>query len=154
MQFKMIEIGKRIKDYRESLGISQRELGEKLGVSNQIISKWERGDQKDIPLSNLNMIAKALKVDIRDIIGWEKPYKKPADWEDKEKICLLMTPVLRECRAYPELAFLHYIKGEDGEKVIVKFEDPTVECKPTFIDVDVTADSGIAMIKDIIRALG
>ncbi len=37
------EIGKRIRKYREELGLSQRQLAEKIGVSNGRVSNWEQG---------------------------------------------------------------------------------------------------------------
>ncbi len=40
----MCEIGKKIKELRTSHGITQWQLGEKIGVSEKVISKWENGD--------------------------------------------------------------------------------------------------------------
>ena len=40
-----IDAGK-IKEYRLRKGLSQRELGEILGVSDQAISKWEKGQSQ------------------------------------------------------------------------------------------------------------
>lgn len=37
------EIGARIRKYREDRGISQKELAEKLGISNSRVSNWEHG---------------------------------------------------------------------------------------------------------------
>ncbi len=37
------EIGGRIRKYREARGISQIQLAEKLGISNNRISNWEQG---------------------------------------------------------------------------------------------------------------
>lgn len=37
------EIGKRIRKYRVELGLSQRQLAEKIGVSNGRVSNWEQG---------------------------------------------------------------------------------------------------------------
>lgn len=37
------EIGARIRRYREDRGISQKELAEKLGISNSRVSNWEQG---------------------------------------------------------------------------------------------------------------
>ncbi|WP_443662715.1 helix-turn-helix transcriptional regulator [Dysosmobacter sp.] len=34
-------LGQRISAYRKTLGISQEELGARLGVSRQAVSKWE-----------------------------------------------------------------------------------------------------------------
>ena len=36
-------LGQRISQYRKALGISQEELGARLGVSRQAVSKWETG---------------------------------------------------------------------------------------------------------------
>lgn len=38
------EIGKRIRLIRERIGITQSELGEKLGIQSQHVSKYERGE--------------------------------------------------------------------------------------------------------------
>lgn len=40
---KRYEIGERIRTYREKNGLSQQQLGEKIGVSNNRISNWEQG---------------------------------------------------------------------------------------------------------------
>lgn len=37
------EIGTRIKKYRESRGMGQKELAQMLGVSNSRVSNWEQG---------------------------------------------------------------------------------------------------------------
>lgn len=73
--------------------------------------------------------------------------------EDKYRILKLFTPVLRETRAFPDLERIDYIKDEEGETARLVVEDPTGQCPPTFIDVDITADSGTAMLKDILKAV-
>lgn len=40
----MLLIGARIQEYRKKAGLSQEEFAEKVGVSRQAVSKWERGD--------------------------------------------------------------------------------------------------------------
>lgn len=37
------EIGARIRKYREDRGLSQKELAEKIGISNSRVSNWEQG---------------------------------------------------------------------------------------------------------------
>ena len=39
-----VKIGNYIKNLRKSEGLTQKELAEKLGISFQAVSKWERGD--------------------------------------------------------------------------------------------------------------
>ena len=38
------KIGRYIAGKRKSLGLTQRELAEKLNMSDKSVSKWERGD--------------------------------------------------------------------------------------------------------------
>ena len=39
-----LQFAERIRKFRISRGLSQKELGERLGVSNRAVSKWERGE--------------------------------------------------------------------------------------------------------------
>ena len=39
----LIKIGKYIASKRKSLGMTQKQLAEKLAISDKTISKWERG---------------------------------------------------------------------------------------------------------------
>ena len=39
-----MDIGNKIKLLRQKIGATQEQLGEKIGVSAQSISKWEKGD--------------------------------------------------------------------------------------------------------------
>ncbi|MCM1540270.1 MAG: helix-turn-helix domain-containing protein [Blautia sp.] len=60
-------IGDKIKKQRLKSGLSQKSLGEKLGVSQQNIAQYENG--KRIPkLGNLQKIATVLNVNINDLL--------------------------------------------------------------------------------------
>ncbi|WP_371297401.1 helix-turn-helix domain-containing protein [Ruminococcus sp.] len=39
----LIKIGKYIAGKRKSLGMTQKQLAEKIGMSDKFVSKWERG---------------------------------------------------------------------------------------------------------------
>ncbi|MGU3363142.1 helix-turn-helix domain-containing protein [Methylobacterium sp. M6A4_1b] len=56
-------IGNRIKSLRRSVGLSQANLGESLGVTFQQIQKYESGRSK-IAADKLQRIAQALNVDV------------------------------------------------------------------------------------------
>jgi len=66
-----MSIGKNIAKYRKALSLTQEELGERLGVTNQSVSKWElEVSMPDIML--LPKIATVLGVSLEDIYGIEK----------------------------------------------------------------------------------
>ena len=58
-----IEMGRRIRLRRVEIGLSQSELGEKLGVSFQQVQKYEKGVNR-VGASRLQQIAEALGVDV------------------------------------------------------------------------------------------
>ena len=62
------EIGKHIEELRKKKGLTQKELGEKLGLSNTAISKWECGC--NLPdISMLGPLSEVLGVDMMDLIN-------------------------------------------------------------------------------------
>lgn len=50
-------VGEKIKAERKALGLTQTELGEKLGVQKNAVSKWECGRVDDIPGSKIKAMA-------------------------------------------------------------------------------------------------
>ena len=60
-------LGQRISRYRKELHISQEELGARLGVSRQAVSKWESG-ASDPSTSNLLALAKLYGVSAEDLL--------------------------------------------------------------------------------------
>jgi transcriptional regulator with XRE-family HTH domain len=62
------ELGKRIKKFRTSKGITLQELAQKAGLTRGYLSKIERS-KKAPPVSTLISIAKALKISISEIFG-------------------------------------------------------------------------------------
>lgn len=66
-----MDIGIKIKDCRESLGLTQEELGLLCGTSKQTIFKYEKGVVTNIPLDRLEKIADALHTTPAYLMGWE-----------------------------------------------------------------------------------
>ena len=63
-------LGKRIADARHDLGLTQRELAERVGVTAQAVSKWERGSSCP-DISILDEVANTLKVSVSSLLGVE-----------------------------------------------------------------------------------
>lgn len=55
-------LGNKIRMYRKRLGMTQTELGEKLGVKVNAVSKWECGRVEDIPTSKIKALANLFEV--------------------------------------------------------------------------------------------
>lgn len=65
------KIGKYVASLRRQAGLTQEMLGEKLGVTNKTISRWENGNyMPDIEM--LALLAKEFGVSINDLLAGEK----------------------------------------------------------------------------------
>lgn len=72
----MSTIGSRIRNRREELGLSQDELGKRLGYkSRSSINKIEL-DQRNLTQSKIKAIAEALETTPAYIMGWDEPDQK------------------------------------------------------------------------------
>ena len=67
-------VGEKIQTYRKHLELSQEELGQKLLVSRQTISLWEK-DQTVPTIDNLIRLREIFGVSVDDILGFECEYK-------------------------------------------------------------------------------
>lgn len=66
-----IKIGKWIATLRKEKGLTQEQLGEKLGVTNKTISRWERGNyMPDVEM--LSLLSKEFGVSINELIAGER----------------------------------------------------------------------------------
>lgn len=77
-----IKIGKFIAALRKEKGLTQEQLGEKLGVTNKTISRWENGNyMPDVEM--LSLLSKEFGVSINELISGERldaeDFKKAAD---------------------------------------------------------------------------
>ena len=94
-------IGDKIRLHRKALGLTQTELGERLGVKTNAVSKWECGRVDDIPTSKIKAMAKLFDVQPSYLIDEKQPAPANGDGlseEDKRIIELLhqLTPENRE----------------------------------------------------------
>lgn len=72
-------VGEKIKYLRESMNLTQTELGDKLGVKKNAVSKWECGRVEDIPTSKIKAMANLFGVKASYLIEDEEPKKEVSD---------------------------------------------------------------------------
>ena len=61
-------MGEKIKELRESKGMSQYRLAEITGINRSTINRYENGSIQKISFDNLMKICEALEIDIKEII--------------------------------------------------------------------------------------
>ena len=69
----MIEVTKNIEAIRQAKGLSQSELGHRLGVKQTTYSNWVNRSL-DMPFGRLSAIADALGMDVIDVLTYPTKY--------------------------------------------------------------------------------
>ena len=101
-------IGDKIRLHRKALGLTQTELGEKLGVKTNAVSKWECGRVDDIPTSKIKAMAKLFDVQPSYLIDEKQPAptnEGELNAEDKRL-----------------LTMIHNLSQEDRERIVAIIE--------------------------------
>ena len=110
--------GERLADLRKAMGLTQKQLGEKVGVSNRVIAYYE-GETDYPPAHLIEPLAKALKVSSDELLGLKRIKQQlnpehAALWRRLKKIETLPKR--------DQKALLHYLdalvskNGDGGER--------------------------------------
>lgn len=75
--------GERIRELRKIAGLSQEELGRRVGVQRAAINKYEKGTVTNIPLHTIEQLANTFEVSPTYIVGWEDTESNPLSTEVK-----------------------------------------------------------------------
>lgn len=65
----LLFVGQRIKATRERLRITQTELAERLGTTQQVVSHFEKDDKGNLSLARIVEITEALGADLDEVLG-------------------------------------------------------------------------------------
>jgi len=111
-------IGEKIKIYRKRLGFTQTELGAKLGVLKDAVSKWETGRVTAIPTQKLFDMAELFHIplseliDDSDVISRQDPYaERTATIEYLKELNMYISPAYDE--GYTEMCdFINNVPPE------------------------------------------
>ncbi len=79
------KLGKFIEKLRKDKNWTQKDLGEKLGVSNGAVSKWECGN--NLPdISMLEPLSKALDISVMNLLNCQEPSEEERELEKQNNI--------------------------------------------------------------------
>lgn len=67
-----ISPGQRIRELRILSGLSQEELGRRVGVQRAAINKYEKGTVENIPIKTIEQLARIFDVSPTYIVGWQE----------------------------------------------------------------------------------
>lgn len=80
-----IEIANRLVNLRKSNNLSQEALAEKLGISRQAVSKWERAEASP-DTDNLILLARLYGVSLDDLLRTEDEIPMPEKEENSQEM--------------------------------------------------------------------
>ncbi len=106
-------IGEKIRELRTKNGMTQSDLAEKLFVTTQAVSRWEKGDVEP-SLTTVKIISEIFNVSIDEIMGKEKP--EPIVIHEKEYVYKESKPVLAVCEKCNKPIY-------DGKQIVRKTEN-------------------------------
>lgn len=89
------ELGQRIADLRKDAGLTQAQLAEKVGVSQQIIASYENG-RRNFPVARLLELAEALGVQAGELLtGKQELHTRRTSRLDKQLVAVRQLPARR-----------------------------------------------------------
>lgn len=63
-----LTLAEKIRTHRLALGLTQTQLGQRLGVKTNAVSKWECGRVTDIPMSKIRALAALFDVSVSYLV--------------------------------------------------------------------------------------
>ena len=115
-----IELANRLAELRKQKGLSQEELADKLQVSRQAISKWERGEASP-DTDNLIELAKIYNISLDELVGLSTEKKAEEKEPQKDQITIDDNGIHIKDDEGNEVEVKEghiHLKDENGEKVI------------------------------------
>jgi len=71
-----IKLGENIRKARLKIGLTQAQLGEMLGKSDNVITNWEKGTNRP-DADMIEKLCSILKISPNELLDWEQPINKP-----------------------------------------------------------------------------
>lgn len=93
------KIGSFLKKLRNEKGMTQEQLGEKIGVSNKTISRWETGNYMP-PVECLNMLSDIYNISINEILAGEQASGDAFTKIAEQNITVTLKELEKNCQTF------------------------------------------------------
>lgn len=120
-----MKINERIKARRKELGLTLKQVAEKLNVSESLISRYESNDVKNMGIDKIAPLAKILKTTPSYLMGWtENEMQKEQEPEIPEVDTSVLTPEelaeFNKVTQTNQLLFFNDIGDDDHDMAVFK----------------------------------
>ena len=122
-----MEIGKRIKMLRNSVEMTQDELGIKLGVKKAAIQKYESGSIVNLKIETIKRLAEIFEVTPAYIMGWDKFDEEINNDKLKRQIRLAELLSDRFDMEIVEVIFKSFELNEDGQHKLFSYMEDLIQ---------------------------
>lgn len=120
-----MKINERIKARRKELGLTLKQVAEKLNVSESLISRYESNDVKNMGIDKIAPLAKILKTTPSYLMGWtENEMQKEQEPEIPKVDTSVLTPEelaeFNKVTQTNQLLFFNDIGDDDHDMAVFK----------------------------------
>ena len=91
----IVKMGKFLKALRKEKGLTQEQLGEKIGVTNKTVSRWENGNYMP-PVECLEMLSDIYQISINEIVAGERVVEEKIKEIAEENISSVLKDLQKE----------------------------------------------------------
>ena len=95
----MKKIGAFLKELRNEKGMTQEQLGERIGVSNKTISRWETGNYMP-PVDCLNILSGIYDISINEILAGERVSGEVFTKIAEQNITVTLKELEKDCQNF------------------------------------------------------
>lgn len=143
-----LTISEQIQYYRKNLGLTQEQLAERLGVTNQAVSKWET-EQSYPDIQLLPELAELFGITLDQLFGRETdtppvPVQEELPWEDDGTLRAVVFVGRRLCDSKPLNGGKEQVELHFQGSVRDIHSDFSVTCENSTIEGSVTAGDEVS----------
>ncbi|MBQ9078633.1 MAG: helix-turn-helix transcriptional regulator [Ruminococcus sp.] len=95
----MKKIGAFLKELRNEKGMTQEQLGERIGVSNKTVSRWETGNYMP-PVDCLNILSGIYDISINEILAGERASGEVFTKIAEQNITVTLKELEKDCQNF------------------------------------------------------
>jgi len=131
----MSKLGENIRSLRTKIGLTQEELANKIGKSKNVISNWERGDNRP-DADTIEMLCDIFKISPNELLGWGKPSETQTTvaFFDDQKRNEELHNYIQLKPSHRSLLMRYDLLSAAGKEIINKTIDNLLEYEKTFKD--------------------